>query len=86
MKFIYEYRTSDNVRRSGVIDASDRESAFIALKNQGVRPASMKEAPGIFNKLFGKGKRWIAIVILCWFGCLGKGERRKRCKSPKRLK
>lgn len=64
MKFIYEYRTSDNVRRSGVIDASDRESAFIALKNQGIRPASMKEAPGIFNKLFGKGKRWIAIVIL----------------------
>ena len=64
MKFLYEYRTKDNVRRTGVIAASDREAAFTALKAQGIRPGSVTEAPGFFNKLFGKGKRWIAIGVL----------------------
>ena len=64
MKFAYEYRTSDNVRHEGVIAASTREAAFAALKAQGIRPGSVREAPGFFNKLFGKGKRWIAIGVL----------------------
>ena len=64
MKFVYEYRTSDNVRHEGVVAASSREAAFSALKAQGIRPGSVREAPGLFNKLLGKGKRWIAIVVL----------------------
>ena len=64
MKFNYEYRTSDNVRHTGVIAASDREAAFAALKAQGIRPGCLAEAPGFFNKLFGKGKRWLAIGVL----------------------
>lgn len=64
MKFLYEYRTSDNVRHEGVIAASDREAAFAALKAQGIRPGRVTEAPGFLNKLFGRGKRWAAIVIL----------------------
>lgn len=64
MKFLYEYRTKDNVRHEGVIDAASRDAAFAALKAQGIRPGSVKEAPGFFNKLFGKGKRWIAIAVL----------------------
>ena len=64
MKFLYEYRTSDNVRHTGTIQASDRETVFATLKRQGIRPGSVTEAPGFFNKLFGKGKRWIAISIL----------------------
>ena len=64
MKFTYEYRTSDNVRHSGVISASDREAAFVALKAQGIKPSRLVEAPGFFNHLFGKGKRWLAIGIL----------------------
>lgn len=64
MKFLYEYRTKDNVRHEGVISAASRDAAFAALKAQGIRPGSVKEAPGLFNKLFGKGKRWIAIALL----------------------
>ena len=64
MKFVYQYRTSDNVQHEGTILASDRESAFRLLKAQGVRPVRMEEAPGLLNKLFGKGKRWLAIAVL----------------------
>ena len=65
MKFVYEYRTSDNVHHEDVIFAANREAAFSALKAQGIRPAFVGEAPGFFNKLFGKGKRWLAIGVLC---------------------
>lgn len=64
MKFVYEYRTSDNVRHAGVVVAFDRDAAFAALKSQGIRPSSLRDAPGLANKLFGKGKRWLAIVLL----------------------
>lgn len=64
MKFIYEYRTSDNVRHEGTVCAASRDAAFAALKAQGIRPGSVREAPGFFNKLFGKGKRWIVIGVL----------------------
>lgn len=64
MKFFYEYRTRDNERRSGEVNAADREAAFALLKSQGIRPSRLNEAPGLANKLLGKGKRWIAIVVL----------------------
>ena len=64
MKFVYQYRTSDNVQHSGTLVARDRETAFQTLKAQGIRPARLDEAPGLVNKILGKGKRWIAIVIL----------------------
>lgn len=65
MKFLYEYRTSDNAKHNGVIRAADREAAYALLKKQGIKPSRFSEAPGFFNKLFGKGKRWIAIGVLC---------------------
>lgn len=70
MKFIYEYRTKDNVRHSGVIDALDREAAFVALKKIGIRPGKMAEAPGFLNKLFSKttivfvGAVFISLIIV----------------------
>ncbi|MBO5906246.1 MAG: hypothetical protein J6Q84_07500 [Kiritimatiellae bacterium] len=64
MKYLYEYRTSDNVIHDGVINARTREEAFSKLKRDGIRPSRLREAPGIFNKLWGKGKRWIAIFVL----------------------
>lgn len=64
MKFVYEYRTPDNEKHTGEIKASDREAAYAQLKKQGIRPSRFSEAPGLFNKLFGKGKRWIAIGVL----------------------
>lgn len=64
MKFVYEYRTSDNVPHRGTIAASTKEAAYDALKAQGIKPGKVWEAPGFFNKVLGKGKRWIAIVLL----------------------
>lgn len=64
MKFVYEYRTSDNVPHRGTIAASTKEAAYDTLKAQGIKPGKVWEAPGVFNKVFGKGKRWIAIIVL----------------------
>ena len=64
MKFNYEYRTSDNERHEGTIAAADRDAAFVMLKVQGIRPSRLIEAPGLVNKVLGKGKRWIAIFAL----------------------
>ena len=72
MKFLYEYRTPDNAKHSGVVCASDREAAYAELKKQGIKPSRFAEAPGFFNKLFGKGKRWLAISVLAAL-CLALG-------------
>ena len=64
MRFTYEYRTPDNVPHTDEISASSREAAFRILRERGIRPGRLVEAPGFFNKLFGKGKRWLAIGIL----------------------
>ena len=71
MRFLYQYRTSENELRHGVVKASDRDSAFAALKAQGIRPSKVEEAPGLLNKLFGKGKRWMAIVVLALLAAIG---------------
>ena len=65
MKFLYQYRTPDNKPHRGVICAPTKEAAYAAIKAQGIKPGRVEEAPGFFNKLFGKGKRWIAIGVLC---------------------
>jgi hypothetical protein len=64
VRFIYQYRTSDNTQHEGVVRAASRDAAYAVLKERGIRPSRVEEAPGFFNKLFGKGKRWIAIVVL----------------------
>ena len=64
MRFLYEYRTHNNERRSGTINATDREAVFAILKAEGIRPSIVREAPGICNRLFGKGKRWMLIGVL----------------------
>ena len=64
MKFLYEYRTSDNVRQSGVIRASTRDAAYAQLREKGIKPTRVTDAPGFLNKLFGRGKRWMAIGVL----------------------
>lgn len=64
MKFLYQYRTPDNEKHDGVIFAANRDAAYAALKKRGIKPCRFDEAPGFFNKLFGKGKRWMAIGVL----------------------
>ena len=64
MKFTYQYRTGDNVLHDGMVNAADRDDAYAILKSRGIRPSRLVEAPGLFNKLIGKGKRWFVIVAL----------------------
>lgn len=64
MKFQYHYRSSDNKSHSGVICAVSKEAAYKVLRADGIKPTRVEEAPGFFNKLLGKGKRWCAIVLL----------------------
>ena len=64
MKFVYQYRTSDNKSHKGVICAASKDAAYQSLKARGIRPGRVEEAPGFFNKFFGRGKRWTAIVLL----------------------
>ena len=37
MKFDYTYKTSDNVRHSGIVEAKSREEAFAVLRARGIR-------------------------------------------------
>ena len=64
MKFLYTYRTPDNKQHRSEITAPTKEAAYAALRAQGIKAGHIDEAPGFFNKLFGKGKRWIAIGVL----------------------
>ena len=62
MRFVYEYRTSDNVRHDGEIVATDREAAFRALKEEGIKPGRLEVAPGFFNKHLGNWKQRLAAI------------------------
>ena len=64
MKFVYQYKTKENERRSGEIAASSKDDVFIQLKKIGVRPFGVELAPGFFNKIQSYGKRTYAIVAL----------------------
>lgn len=63
MRFCYQYRTSDNVLHDGEITAGDREAAFAELRERGIRPSRMQEAPGLSNKLVGMCRKWGVIVF-----------------------
>ena len=64
MKFLFEYQDKANKRHKGALNAATRADAYAALKAQGIKPIRCDEAPGFFNLVFGKGKRWLAIAIL----------------------
>ena len=73
MKFHFQYRTSKNELKYGSIDAVDRDSAYALLRKDGIRPSRLVEAPGLLNKILGKGKRWIAIAVLVVLLCVSLG-------------
>lgn len=64
MRFVYQYRTSDNKQHTAEVSASSKDEAYAILRAKGIRPGRVFEASGLFNKLFGRCKRWIAIVLL----------------------
>ena len=64
MKFIYEYKTSGNERRSGEIRAASRQAVYDELKCAGIKPSKVVLAPGFVNRLASLGKRTAAIAVL----------------------
>lgn len=64
MKFRYQYRTKDNKLHHGEVSAPNRDAVYVLLREKGIRPSRVEEAPGFLNAVLGKGKRWIAIVSL----------------------
>lgn len=64
MKFVYQYKTSDGERHSGVYRAHNRDAVFSELKQKGIRPFGVEPAPGFFNRLSGIGVRWVVILVL----------------------
>ena len=64
MKFLFEYQDKANKRHKGALNAATRADAYAQLRQRGIKPIRCDEAPGFFNLLFGKGKRWLAIGIL----------------------
>ena len=64
MRFIYEYKTKENERRSGEIAAPSRAAVYTELKKQGIKPYKVDLAPGFANWVQSLGKRTAAIVVL----------------------
>lgn len=64
MKFLYEYKTSENERRSGEIAAPSRPAVYTELKKQGIKPYKVELAPGFANWVQSLGKRTAAIAVL----------------------
>lgn len=79
MRFLYEYKTRENERRSGEISAASRSAVYAELKKQGIKPYKVDLAPGFLNWVQSLGKRTAAIVLLALgvvcFIVLWRGER-----------
>ena len=52
------------MRHKERIVASSRDAVYLKLRAQGIKPIRVDEAPGVLNKVLGKGKRWVAIWFL----------------------
>ncbi len=46
MKYTYAYKTPDGIRHEAAIEASSRDAAFAALREQGIRPIKVVAADG----------------------------------------
>ena len=64
MRFLYEYKTKENERRSGEIVAPSRPAVYAELKKQGIKPYKVELAPGFANWVLSLGKRTAAIAVL----------------------
>ena len=65
LKFIYQYKTSDGVRHSGVHAARSRAAVYDELRSKGIKAFGVEPAPGLVNRLVGLfGWRLVAIALL----------------------
>lgn len=82
MKFLYQYKTSENELRDGVVSAASRDAVYLALKKQGVRPSRVELAPGVLNRIAALGKRVWTIAALAVALAVSLAVGRSRAKAP----
>ncbi len=83
-KFVYYWKTPDNVRHTGEIDARDRDEAFALLRGKGIRAIKVEPKGWIEGRGMGVRKRVVVgLVILTaiiagvcayFFGSVGSRE------------
>ena len=66
MKYTYAYKDSDGKRHEAAIEASGRDAAFAALREQGIRPIKVVAADGskANGAPVGVRRRVVAVSIL----------------------
>lgn len=64
MRFVYEYKTNENLKRRGEISAASREDVYRKLKREGIRPFNVALAPGAINRVMSIGKRGAMLFVL----------------------
>ncbi len=66
MKYSYAYKTPDGIRHEATIEASSRDAAFTALREQGIRPIKVVAADGskANGAPVGVRRRVVAVSIL----------------------
>ena len=66
MKYTYAYKTPDGTRHEAAIEASSRDAAFAALREQGIRPIKVFAADGskANGAPVGVRRRVVAVSIL----------------------
>ena len=66
MKYTYAYKTPDGMRHEASIEASSRDAAFAALREQGIRPIKVVAADGskANGAPVGVRRRVVAVSIL----------------------
>lgn len=70
MKFVYGYKTKDNETKEGLLSASSRDEAYRVLKTKGIRPFSVKRAPGIWNGILSIGWGGLSFLVLAVLAAL----------------
>ena len=68
MKFIYQFKTSDGVRHSGVYAARSKAAVYDELRAKGIKAFGVEPAPGFINRICGVIGWRIAIIVLLALG------------------
>ena len=63
-KFVYYWKTPDNVRHAGEIDARDRDQVFALLRAQGIRAIKVEPKGWIEGRGMGVRKRVVVALVV----------------------
>lgn len=62
VKFLYEYRNSNNEKCRGAIFVASRDDVYKELRKKGIKATRVELAPGFLNKILSYG--WLILVAL----------------------